>query len=73
VAVERRYTDWLCDTRPERLRVGIVSGDLRDHVVAYFLDSVLREINPERIELVAYPTQSWEDDFSKRLRTHLAA
>ena len=67
------YTDWLCEAQPRRLRVGIVSGDLREHVVGYFLESLLREINPERIELIAYPTQPKEDRFSQRLRTYFAA
>jgi predicted O-linked N-acetylglucosamine transferase (SPINDLY family) len=71
--VTRRYTDWLCEARPQRLRVGLVSGDLRQHVVGFFLESLLREINPERIELIAYPTQPAEDQLSQRLRAHLAA
>jgi predicted O-linked N-acetylglucosamine transferase (SPINDLY family) len=67
------YTDWLCEAQPRRLRVGIVSGDLREHVVGYFLESLLSELNPEHIELLAYPTQPKEDRLSQRLRTYFAA
>jgi predicted O-linked N-acetylglucosamine transferase (SPINDLY family) len=71
--VSARYTNWLCEVRPKRLRVGLVSGDLREHVVGYFLESLLPEINAERIELIAYPTQPAEDRLSQRLRAHVAA
>lgn len=67
------YTRWLVEERPQRLRVGLVSGDLRDHVVGYFLESLLREIDHGKIELIAYPTQPAEDDFTKRLRVNFAA
>lgn len=71
--VTRLYTDWLCEINPQRLRVGLVSGDIRDHVVSYFLESLLSEINPARIEIIAYPAQPDDDQISKRLRTHFAA
>jgi len=71
--VSRRYSDWLCEPSPKRLRVGIVSGDLCQHVVSYFLENLLREIDPARVELIAYPAQPKEDQVSQRLRAHLAA
>lgn len=71
--VTRRYTEWMCEPAPKRLRVGIVSGDLCQHVVSYFLENLLREVDPERVELIAYPTWVNEDHVSQRLREHLAA
>jgi protein O-GlcNAc transferase len=71
--VSRRYTEWLCEASPKRLRVGIVSGDLCQHVVSSFLENILREIDPEKIEIIAYPTWLKEDHVSQRLRAHLAA
>jgi predicted O-linked N-acetylglucosamine transferase (SPINDLY family) len=71
--VSKRYTSWLADEQPQRLRVGLVSGDLRAHPVGYFLETLLREIDPEKIELIAYPTNPAEDQFSKRLHAHCAA
>ncbi len=69
----RCYTEWLCEASPQRLRVGMVSGDLCQHVVGYFLESMLREIDPGRIELIAYPAWLKEDQVSQRLRAHLTA
>lgn len=69
----RVYADWLCETKPLRLRVGLVSGDFCDHVVSYFLESLLSEINHARIEIIAYPTQLNEDRISQRLRLHVDA
>lgn len=39
-----------------RLRVGLVSGDLREHSVGYFLEGVIANLDPARIELFAYNT-----------------
>jgi predicted O-linked N-acetylglucosamine transferase (SPINDLY family) len=57
---------------PGPLRVGLVSGDLCEHVVAYFLESVLAQLDPKRIELVAYPTRAIDDERSRKLRARCA-
>ncbi|MBL8398216.1 MAG: tetratricopeptide repeat protein [Candidatus Accumulibacter sp.] len=54
------------------LRVGLVSGDLRQHPVGYFLDNVVAEIDPTVVELHAYATHDAEDALSSRLRRHVA-
>jgi predicted O-linked N-acetylglucosamine transferase (SPINDLY family) len=56
---------------PGALRVGLVSGDMRNHPVGYFLEGVLRAINPDRIRAVAYSTQPREDALTARLRKHV--
>ena len=54
---------------PERrLKVGLVSGDLRTHPVARFLEDVLPALDRERIELFAYATMAEEDAMTERLR-----
>ncbi len=58
------------DRDPERcLRVGVLSGDFRDHPVARFLEPVWRELDPSRIQLIAYDTQPATDAVAQRLRT----
>ena len=64
----RRFSAWQCTARPERLRVGLVSGDLRVHSVGHFLEGLLSHIDPARIELIAYPTQPREDELTARIR-----
>ena len=67
--VRERYASWICPVEPARLRVGVVSGDLRHHSVGYFLENMLVSIDPARMELFAYPTSSMADEFTDRLRS----
>ena len=62
------FPDYQCLPRPERLRVGLVSGDLRSHPVSYFLESVLSSMDPSKIELIAYPTTPAVDDLTERIK-----
>lgn len=55
------------------LRVGVVSGDLRTHPVGYFLESLLAHVNPERMVLLAYPTNRKEDALTVRIKGHFSA
>lgn len=66
------YTTWEHPARPERLRVGMVSGDLHNHPVGYFLEGLLHHIDPQRIQLFAYPTSSNEDALTARIRPRFA-
>ncbi|UCV08903.1 tetratricopeptide repeat protein [Dechloromonas denitrificans] len=66
------YTAWQCAAVPQRLRVGLVSGDLRDHSVGHFLEGFLEEIDPTRIELLAYPTHREFSDLSVRIKPYFA-
>ncbi|KVM97809.1 tetratricopeptide repeat protein [Burkholderia diffusa] len=65
------WTDWLVDLtarvgRP--LRVGIVSGDLKSHPVGYFIESMLKHLDADRVEMHAYPTRAVEDDVTARIK-----
>lgn len=57
----------------QHLRVGLVSGDLKNHPVGFFLESILAHLNPARVELVAYPTQLQDDDLTARIKPRFAA
>ena len=52
----------------KRLRIGFVSGDLREHAVAYFVEPVCREFDRGLVELFAYSNNQREDATSVRLR-----
>lgn len=67
------FSAWLCDPEPERLRIGIVSGDLNNHPVGYFLESLLAQLDSKRIELIAYPTDPKADALTARIRPCFAA
>jgi protein O-GlcNAc transferase len=68
-----RFSAWQSTARPERLRVGLVSGDLRSHSVGFFLEGMLSHIDQARIELIAYPTHHKEDELTARIRPYFSA
>jgi len=67
------FSAWQCALQPKRLRVGLVSGDLHQHPVGYFLENILARINPSRIELVAYSSDGIEDDLTARIKPFFTA
>ena len=71
--VSARFSAWQCKVQPQRLRVGMVSGDLHNHPVGYFLESLLANLDPARIELIAYPTKLQADALTARIKPHFAA
>jgi len=57
------------DRDPERgLRVGFVSGDLREHPVAYVIEPVWQAMHGGRHQVFAYANIRAEDEVSDRLR-----
>jgi protein O-GlcNAc transferase len=66
------YREWVAGEGSKsggrRLRVGLVSGDLRAHPVGYFLEGILAHLDPDRVELAAYLTLSGEDALSERIK-----
>lgn len=71
--VGSRFSTWQCAVKPERLRVGLVSGDFRSHPVGYALESLLAQLDPTRIELIAYSTNATVDRLTTRIQSHWAA
>jgi len=65
--VQNRFTDWICLSKPERLRIGLVSDDFRNHPVGYFLENMLENIDPAKIELIAYPISNRRDELTDRI------
>jgi protein O-GlcNAc transferase len=57
------------DRSPERpLRVGIVSGDLRFHSVAFFIYPFLKLHDPRRVRIACYVTSARNDTITASLR-----
>lgn len=54
------------------LRVGLVSGDLRNHPVGYFVQSWLKLLDPARVQLHAFATQTDTDALTQALRPSFA-
>lgn len=67
------FGSWKVSRDPIRvLRIGIVSGDLLEHPVAFFCESVLRALiefpEPKRFEIFAYSNNSQTDWLTARIR-----
>ncbi len=69
-AATSRFAAWSCPMAPERLRIGLVTADLRNHPVGFFLENLLAQIDRSRFELIAYPTGHSEDALTARMRMH---
>lgn len=67
-----RFSAWQCVKMPKRLRVGLVSGDLRIHPAGFFLQGLLSHIDPARIELIAYPTNHYSDELTARIKPYFS-
>ena len=53
----------------QKIKVGFTSGDLRNHPVGYFLESVMQYLQQsQKLELFAYTTQNKEDDLTARIK-----
>jgi predicted O-linked N-acetylglucosamine transferase (SPINDLY family) len=71
--VASQFTDWQSADHPQRLRVGLVSGDLHNHPVGYFLEGILSQIDPARIELIAYSTSHITSALTTRIKPYFSA
>jgi predicted O-linked N-acetylglucosamine transferase (SPINDLY family) len=68
------YTVWPNPSEPSRcLRVGFVSGDLRQHPVGNFFEGVLVALAQHaagRLEFFAYPSHFGSDEVTERIKAH---
>jgi len=52
----------------DRIRIGFISPDLREHAVASFFEPILNHLDPDRCEVVLYHDHFVVDAVSERLR-----
>ena len=71
--VTSKFSNWSCENEPETLRIGFVSGDLRNHPVGYFLEGLVNQLGKSKLELYAYPTHLKDDDLSLRIKPYFFA
>jgi predicted O-linked N-acetylglucosamine transferase (SPINDLY family) len=70
--VESPFSSWLCVEQPERLRVGIVSGNLLNDEIGLFLANLLPKLDSSCIELIAYPSYAKTDAITEQLHAYFA-
>lgn len=64
------FTQWANVPQPEKpLHIGLLSGDLRNHPVAYFIEPVLRQWHQRGpITVTVFDTLNQADGFTQKLR-----
>jgi predicted O-linked N-acetylglucosamine transferase (SPINDLY family)/SAM-dependent methyltransferase len=64
------FQSWNLHQDDQRLRVGIVSADLRRHPVGYFIENWVKHFNPGQLEVYGYSTDGREDVLTHELKGH---
>lgn len=62
---------WAGRGRGGRVRVAIMSSDLRSHSVAFFLEPIIDHLDRSRFELVGYPTAPKHDEVTRRFKERI--
>ena len=63
-----KYVNWNCDCESSVLKVGFVSGDIRNHPVGYFLEGILDDMSKGPFEFFGYSTTFYEDELTIRAK-----
>lgn len=64
------FQAWQLHAGDQRLRIGLVSADLRRHPVGYFIESWLKHFNPAQLEIYGYSTDGREDVLTYELKSY---
>lgn len=73
-AKHSQYTTWSVDKDPaKRLRIGLVSADLKDHPVGYFIEGLLRDDASRDVDWFAYYNYQQETDLTARIKPLFAS
>lgn len=70
--VDQIFSAWHIKPKAKRLRIGLISGNLRQHPEAYFLENWVQNVDFSKFELVAYLTDTREDAFTGRLKPNFS-
>ncbi|MEM9276162.1 MAG: tetratricopeptide repeat protein [Cyanobacteria bacterium P01_F01_bin.143] len=66
-----KYTQWQSDDKSDRpLKIGYLSSDLRSHPVAFFLEPILANHNPQLVTSFCYDSGGISDETTTRLQNY---
>ena len=71
--VTKQFAEWAYKKPFERLRIGFVSCDFKNHPVGYFIENLLSHLDHNAIEIFAYPTHPYTDDLTARIKPYFSA
>jgi predicted O-linked N-acetylglucosamine transferase (SPINDLY family) len=58
-----------CSQQNRLLKIGYVSGDFREHSVAYFFDSIITHHDRNKFEIFCYANQTYQDQVTERFKS----
>ena len=62
------FSNWYDRKSRNKLRVGFVCGDFREHPVGFFLEGLLHQLQSSNIELFAYPSNDPNKEYFEKFR-----
>jgi predicted O-linked N-acetylglucosamine transferase (SPINDLY family) len=71
-SAQAKLPPWSGDRHPRRLRVGLLSPDLRAHPVGYFIEGILCSEASKSVDWFSYSSAPYTDETTARLRPHFA-
>ena len=70
---ENKFDHSKIEKHTKKIKIGFVSGDFREHPVAYFLESLISSIDQSKFEIVAYTNNPSEDDVTLGLKAKFSS
>jgi protein O-GlcNAc transferase len=70
--VASQFSHFQCSSMPKILKIGLVSGDLREHPVGHFLESIVSPLSQGKVELIAYTTDPKSDNLTARIKPYFS-
>lgn len=67
------YTSWKSLLKIKKLKVGLVSGDLCNHPVGFFINSFISYLDKQSIEIVVYATSEQADELTQTIQSSCAS
>ena len=58
------------NSKPEKLKIGFISGDFKEHPVGYLLKDTLKHLKNKNLELFAYSNLLKKDNYSIKLKSN---
>lgn len=55
-----------------KLKIGYVSGDLRQHSIAFFVEPIFKHHDPKQVEVHVYATSGIKDKYTSRMQQHVS-
>ena len=59
--------------KPDKLKIGFISGDFKQHPVGYLLKDTLKYLKKNNLKLFAYSNLDKEDNYSIKLKTYFSS